>query len=1525
MALAATHEFSLQLESVPLHGSVSSATLTNGSTDAAKSVNGDAASTKTAAECVNGRRNVDNLAQRLGKEYRKQFEKDIPGFQYYEYAQTRRFVCFLSRGILMQVHKTKFNFYANKYANHSTLKVKVIEYKDDVVLIVSEKKPFLAQLGLASIKNYLYEAVTGPFIMLSRARDVVAKSTSKLGQLLLIDLVSMLMHLRDGYFTFSKIAATLMNVYTIHERYMMLFADNNQDFNPQSGASVAEMILGFSALGLPTAILDAIKTFTTLTGKRIFESNVFIQSAKMIFDSLITIIEWIANPLPHVRIFSEATKDSMIAFIKRIGSSLFLHTEITKVCEIYSKYVGSSQILFDPAFRQSVVSLHDELKQNVDFIDYVTNGNNKYFQTTWRLFEENVIKSCNAFDTSGRNEPVCFVFEGEAGSGKSQLMNAFVALLKESGMTTICHSVPASEDGKDFYDDYENQEVFVMDDVGQQGKSQWRYLINYVSPVKYPLPCATASKKNTKFFNSKIVLCTTNHFTDLQGFTSSDCISDPEALYRRAHVIKVRRGQSDHFSQVLEYVKYDHINTKKWENKFINHTAVDVPVDVTPNFSTEDLPDRKGLRTLKWLYRLFKHVQRAEEANNQHMALDTSDLQAILDEVNYESEDQIFVDAMEPQSFNVSRFIKNMVSTMNDKVVDMYKITSEFISYYYNIMTAKFQEYIQSLSNALSEFMSNDVTKVWLKRSGYILAAVVGCAIIGALLPSFSTTVMQSDPSFNEENIKIETDVVGIKDTVAYLHEVGNSNYFGPQSEQLKKDYQEWVNTVNKGCKTLIVKDKDGLKDEHTQCIVSGKRIMLPAHLDIGDKFVDICNSWRHYQDKHIEIENVQLKLIKRYLTTDIAIYEIKGTVPLYKLNHALFANNATNSKSWYLINSTGHLPVSYDREIMRNTEFVTYSTVSDKWQHKPNSGFYTPYSAAGGCGTVLAAPGVGMIGFHVAGSSDLGFCVEPSKEVMAEIKEIMLSAPNAINFELDEGVISDFSGVRIRYETPIQQIRPIGETSFIPSVLHRQGCVEMDNLIKEVETSIENKNYNYTPVDSEKVDTKAPPDFRSEGTPAQTLKHLSLKSFARQGRVSQDELDFIKAYLRTLFVPFDDLSDYETAFGGEFVPALNKDSSNGYNCLPGKDKYFDFEKRVIKDEMVNLANRLDNDAVNDVYDYNNFMCRETFKDELRASTKVKSPRTFRVMPLGHIWWTKKIFGKLLKHFKNGRHETGISVGYNPYIDADILAKKLLECVSLGDADFKFWDGKTLGILMQVIAEVSKEFYVGQRPYMIDYLFNTIAYSFVLVNDEIWATTHGLPSGTWLTLLLNCLINKCLTALVIYRNKPNATVNDVWRVIDYVTGDDKVMGTDEEMSRYFNLETVKAVAESLGMLCTNGDKSLITKPTQSFDKLTYVKRHFRKHPVLKRYVGCLSLDTIMNTLQWVDSTKDVHVAMVGKMKSMQVESYLHSPNLYRELTKIFERKFPFEAFFNEDKVVQILQSHDGYDMITALQNKNFSF
>jgi len=117
-------------------------------------------------------------------------------------------------------------------------------------------------------------------------------------------------------------------------------------------------------------------------------------------------------------------------------------------------------------------------------------------------------------DTS-RQEPNLFVFEGPPNVGKSIFLNQVVSSL---GWSCYGHLVPDVNEGRDFYDSYNNEDVFFMDDVGQKGVSQWRTMINMVSSVKLPLDCAEAKLKDTKFFNSHTILATTNSFMNSERY-----------------------------------------------------------------------------------------------------------------------------------------------------------------------------------------------------------------------------------------------------------------------------------------------------------------------------------------------------------------------------------------------------------------------------------------------------------------------------------------------------------------------------------------------------------------------------------------------------------------------------------------------------------------------------------------------------------------------------------------------------------------------------------------------------------------------------------------------------------------------------------------------------------------------------------------------------------------------------------------------------------------------------------------------
>ena len=279
-----------------------------------------------------------------------------------------------------------------------------------------------------------------------------------------------------------------------------------------------------------------------------------------------------------------------------------------------------------------------------------------------------------------------------------------------------------------------------------------------------------------------------------------------------------------------------------------------------------------------------------------------------------------------------------------------------------------------------------------------------------------------------------------------------------------------------------------------------------------------------------------------------------------------------------------------------------------------------TPVSAEGLCGTVVVSSGHGIIGYHVAGNDVNGFCTIPPTEVANDIRRIMLDGTE-LPFDIDTKVVPGCSGVRLRYDKgQVEVARTIGDTSFVPTTFHASVNEDMANLIQSLD-----QRHTIAPL--EPVGPKVPPIFGSQ--PRKLLADISKKTFKHQGFITTTERKFIGDVIDEMLIPFDDISDQECAFGGDYVGPINKDSSNGYGCMSGKDKYFDYENKIILPAAHELFGQISLEAKSGVYDYNHFMSRETFKDELRKLEKADVPRTFRVMPLGHIWWTKKIFGKL--------------------------------------------------------------------------------------------------------------------------------------------------------------------------------------------------------------------------------------------------------------------------------------------------------
>ena len=1380
------------------------------------------------------------------------------GFSYYESSEEDYYIFYVGRNILRRVEKGVLQRELRKFHSHTTLKSKVIADKRFVLLVVSNKHH---PQVLSLIKN----CAEGLFKVQSSFRSLSSTVRSIDFRLFLIDIGSLILTIRESYaVTATMFLNVCLQLYNLYHRFNALA-------RPQSSfLTFNDLILVFSSLGLPNRLRDMIVNFNLLTGKRLTDTSVILEVCNRLFEIVIGVLEF----------FEETTRSgffsNMVVVVKRLFSSIDSYSLVRRVTENYTAYVRDPQIILDPAYRQKVLDTHFSCVSNNSFMDFVVNSSNKHFLTTWKAYEENVVKFARNFGSSRVVEPICIVFEGAAGAGKSQLMNTFASALAALNYSIYTHSVPPVESGKDFYDDYENQDVFIMDDVGQQAVSQWRTIINFVSPVRYPLECASAHKKNTKFFNSKIILCTTNSFSNLPAFTKTDCISDAEALYRRVHLVRTSRYLN---STHLEYLKYDYVSEHRWVNNFI------YPWNRETKWSL-DAQHKGDLKSCaKYLVNLYRHLEQCAKLDSQQFVISEEDMKWIIDD-----EPETFYEAQSGGLLDWFSF-ENWSHLVRGR-----QIAIEWINY--------LKQTFVSLVSDMSETVTN-----WLAEASNSMPHIVSNRVLSAVFGGIISYILLSWLFTNKDVLPLDIIQMWKQDVerVSLTQSSCEERLWKPQSGVLH-DYKRYS-------KFVIIHDYASGESGMSHAVVSGKNILFPAHTELDGKHIDIYASWEHYKAKHVELEKVKVKLVKAFYQCDMAVYQMLDINPTYKKCKYLFNDVVVKSPRMFLVNVGMEIPIIVGVNTFRNKKEISYSSIVLKKEitHEPGSGFETPIGSIGLCGTMLISEEQGIVGMHVAGEGTTGFCVIPPELLAKEIRELMHQGREC-KYDLDNKILENFSGVRYRYAPgEFHPKYPLSKTSYAPTMLHRDYSDSMQGLISTIENSD-------IAVGSTVINNKGPPIFKGESNPVGNLTQISRKTFARMGYIKDDELDYVRRAMSIIIPEYADLSDYETTFGSEIVARINPKSANGYGLDKDKCAYIDYENKELTPEFQKILAEFKNKCENDGLEVEDYLSTETFKDELRAPEKRNNPRTFRVMPLTHIWWTKKIFGRLLHYYATNLHKYGIAVGLNPFKDFHEVYERMAQCEVTSDIDFKSWDGTLSSQLMFVIRDVLVSKYRGDNLKVLQQLYITISRSVVLVFDALMQTTHGMPSGTWLTLLLNCFVNKSITALTLYRNG-SRDPEDILRVVDYVMGDDKLCGASGKFSRMFNAKTVQEVAEQLGMTCTNGDKSIIESPSHPLRELIFLKRYFKFHPKLGRYVGCLAIDTIVNTLQWYDATKDYNEVMEGKLRSMQIEAFLHSDALFNKFTKLAKESHPYFALFDESNVLRILNSDEGYEYAMRLADK----
>lgn len=545
----------------------------------------------------------------------------------------------LGRNELVSLNKKEFKDIEAPVINH---KGKLLKYRGCTRKEAENLMKFVPE----SIFDDIRETFEGFKFLLDLCKKIGNIKTN-LSEDVILNLVRVCYSLVDivSSFDYNKMIRLLIDLYCVFHKKIDLFKKQ----------SLESVFLMLGSIFMPENLLNILKKLQILSSVKILDEYSHLTQ---FLDGVFMYIDQFCDYIKLPQYF----KDALI----KIGIYHNKRTVISKTEEILEDWKKNKNIVYNAFFQERVRKLITEW-DNPIMDDWIRrSGGVSGLKNKFDVLNKVVFSVTNLT----RQEPCCFVFEGPPGCMKSHIMNQIVSLLEDSVYT---HVTKSSTDGKDFYDNYNNERIFVMDDVGQQGVDQWRNIINMVSTTQYKLDCAAQHLKDLKIFTSSLILVTTNSFMQLPNLTRQDGIADVRALWRRGYVFdfgEVRRIGAGIQGKIK--FKYYDIKTNEFVNGFPKELSQKLKDHglITPE--AVHVINGRG-KLLSWILRIIKSFDLLKGDHEVAARLLPSEVKEILEEANpfRHTQEDVFFDAQSKFSFSyISEVILDVIREVKNKFVE---------------------------------------------------------------------------------------------------------------------------------------------------------------------------------------------------------------------------------------------------------------------------------------------------------------------------------------------------------------------------------------------------------------------------------------------------------------------------------------------------------------------------------------------------------------------------------------------------------------------------------------------------------------------------------------------------------------------------------------------------------------------------------------------------------------------------------------------------------------------------------------
>lgn len=638
------------------------------------------------------------------------------------------------------------------------------------------------------------------------------------------------------------------------------------------------------------------------------------------------------------------------------------------------------------------------------------------------------------------------------------------------------------------------------------------------------------------------------------------------------------------------------------------------------------------------------------------------------------------------------------------------------------------------------------------------------------------------------------------------------------------------------------------------------------------------------------------------YTTSTYGIITLPRTIPAFS-NIVKFIATAADHE--YIKSTEVYLYDAIAKQTRHCNFFIKekVTVTADSWLRLDDCYAYQ-YSGKGLCGSILLCnmerP---IIGMHFGGTPREGY----SEPLVQESFNGLVPKPQQYTYEALEnenfGDVSKAEFATLLYPSGVVPSElahsQSGDSQFIPSLI--QGVLPVDT-----EPNPLSKSDRRLPKGSNPLIQGC----EHMGKPPLDFENVLLKEAA------EDFKDVILSNVTPLRPKVDLISIDVAVCGLPNTPGyepLEWSTSEGFPLrsirpkgVKGKKWLFDLEESESGYKLKGMHGELKRQLfINHALRRLGKRCPTVFTDCLKDTCidieKCKIPGKTRIFSISPVQYTiafKQYFGDFLASYQSARlrAEHGIGINVDSLEWTELATLLTTHGPKIVAGDYKNFGPSLMLKCVEECFNIILSWYTRYDPNEERQQIRRVLLSEILEAEHLCLNTlyrvpAGIPSGSPITTPLNSMVNsiylRCAWKYITQQSF--FIMRDNVKIVTY--GDDVCMNVSDEFIDSFNTETLSAFFSRYNIIFTDIDKTDNIIKFRTLDNVTFLKRSFKIHPVLKHvFLSPIDEQSIRKCVSWISRKGDPKSNTLENCVQACELAFGHGPEYYNNLKELLSRE-----------------------------------